>query len=216
MKKVFILLLCFLMIFNGSVSFASGEALKFKAEICCNFDPDYHISDYITIKPFYDIEYGNLKIPAGTILKAKVNTTTTERRFHKSAFLIVNFEEIKEGDCFKSITGYNIGGVIRKYEKIDKKDATITGAELTTTTVAAFIIPGIDILYYFTKGCIQNTKAETRFKSGVHNAYDNSIMWFFLKGKPIKLVEGDSVAVLMCDNDMITVKKNKSVKIKNK
>ena len=214
MKKGFSIFLLFVLFLSNAVVFAAQEPIKFKAQICCDYDPDYYINNYIILRPLTDVEYENVKIPKGTLVKAKIDSVTMERRFHKSGFLVVDFVEIGDGERANSIEHLNIGGVARKYEQVDKKDATLTGAELTTTTVAAFVIPGIDILYYFTKGFIQNTKADTRFKSGVHNAYDNSIMWFFLKGKPIKLNCGDMLSVLMCENSMITIKKNKSVKIK--
>lgn len=214
MKRFFTIVLVICFIFTNTAAFASQNPVKFKAQMCESYNPEKYISDYITFRPLSDVEYGDIKIPMGTLIKAKITTSTKERRMHKSAYLIISFEQMGEDENVESMEEYQLDGVIRKYDKIDKKDAAITSAELTTTTAAAFIIPGIDIVYYFTKGFIQNEKAETRFKSGVHNAYDNSIMWFFLKGKPINLSENDLVSVLMCDKDIITVKPNKSVKIK--
>lgn len=115
-----------------------------------------------------------------------------------------------DSDEYVDMSERNIYLIARKYEKIDGKDAAKTGAKLTLSTAAGLIIPGIDIAYYFTKGVIQNTKADTRFKSGVHNAYDNSIMWFFLKGKSIALNEGDMITDLIYTDSGITTKsKNK-------
>ena len=67
--------------------------------------------------------------------------------------------------------------------------------------------PGVDIAYYFVKGAIQNEKADTRLKSGVHNAYDNSILWIFLKGKPIVFNKGAYVKLLMVKDDGQTTDK---------
>lgn len=219
MKKFFAIFIIFSMLINSSVSFAGtkseDEVVKFKAQMCCDYDPEKSISDYIEFRTLSDVHFKDFDIPLGSLVKVRINTTGKERRFHKSGFVTFYFIEYGENGQEISIEDRNICGVARKYEKINGKDATFTGAELAVSTTAGLLIPGIDILYYFTKGAIQNTKADTRFKSGVHNAYDNSIMWFFLKGKPIKLVQNEFVAVLMCEGDYMQIKE-KSVKVTKK
>lgn len=104
-------------------------------------------------------------------------------------------------NTFVDIEKKDIYMVARKYEAIDKKQAAKTAAELTTTTAAGFIIPGVDIAYYFTKGMIKKKEGKTRFKSGVSTAYENSIFWFWLKGKPLDLEENASISFKEIDRD---------------
>ena len=78
---------------------------------------------------------------------------------------------------------------------LNKKEAVILGIELTTLTAASFFAPGVDIGYFFIKGAILRKKHPNWFKAGVSNAYDNSICWFWLKGKPINLNVEDEIKV---------------------
>lgn len=191
-KLVFI----FVMLVIAS-SVCAADIVKFKAEICNDFDPAEYLNSVIEIEPMFDVLYHELDIPADSRIKVKVIYSQDEKRFHKSGFFRFCIVGYNKGDSYIDCSDSNIVGIAKRYDQIDKKEAAKTGAELTTTTVAGFMLPGIDIAYYFIKGAIQNEKAETRFKSGVHNAYDNSIFWFFQKGKPINLKKGDWLSVIL-------------------
>ena len=83
--------------------------------------------------------------------------------------------------------------LIRKYEPINAKEAWILGTEIVVMSGASFFAPGVDVGYFFLKGLIVGNYHKNRFVSGVHSAYENSICWFWLKGKPIELTP-DSLA----------------------
>ena len=143
---------------------------------------------------------GKVIIPKGSTVYAKVIDSQGERRWHKSGFIICKLKgyttpnpQNTEDEDYTNIERKDIYMVARKYEAIDKKQAGKTAAEVTATTAAGIVIPGIDIAYYFTKGMIKKQDDLTRFKSGVHCAYENSIFWFWLKGKPIDLEENASI-----------------------
>ena len=97
------------------------------------------------------------------------------------------------------ISDKNIYLIAKKYEAVNKKDAAILTSELVLTQAASIvgscfiIFAPVDIVYFFTKGSITKEKDPNWFKSGVSCAYDNSICWFWLKGKPLDLKENDSV-----------------------
>ena len=59
---------------------------------------------------------------------------------------------------------------------------------------------------------INKQEGKSRFKSGVSNAYENSIFWFWLKGKPIDL-EAD---VSICFKEITKEKAQKLTKQINK
>ena len=133
-------------------------------------------------------------IPQDSTINIYIENSSKEKRFHRSGFFlgkIISYTE-PNSNSTTNLEKNNILVVGRKYEAVKGSEVAKTGTEITATTIAGFIIPGSDIVYYFTKGAIKN-EAGTRFKSGVHCAYDNSIFWFILKGKPINLQKGDFV-----------------------
>jgi len=150
----------------------------------------------------------DLTIPQGSIIVAHVYYVKPEKRLHKSGYFLCLVTNYKQEDSkkFVDISQDNICFRCKRFDKLDKKDATITGVEITATTAASFFVPGVDLVYYFLKGAIQNTKAENRFKSGVHNAYDNSILWVFEKGAPIDLKSGDNVVMMSYKNKKHDIK----------
>lgn len=199
MKKIITLFL--VVILFATPAFAV-KGVKFIVTSCCDFDPDKVIDKYMQFKTTTNIEFDeNLKIPIDSTITVLLESSTKEKRFHKSGYFKCKLIKYTQDGEEIDASSKNMDIIGRRYDKVDGKEAAKTGAELATTTAAAFIIPGIDIAYYFVKGAIQNEKAETRLKSGVHNAYDNSILWVFLKGKPIIFNKGDTVKLLMFQND---------------
>lgn len=154
----------------------------------------------------------DITIPGGATVTAKVYQAQAERRWHKSGYFICQITEYTFEDETIDITDKEIYLVARKYEAINKKDATILGSEIVLTQAASIVgscfiyFAPVDIVYFFTKGAIQREKNPNWFKAGVSNAYDNSIFWFWLKGKPIELENGDSVKLKK-------IKKKKAEKI---
>ncbi len=141
---------------------------------------------------------GKIIIPKSSTVYAYVVNTQKERRWHKSGFIICRLKsyispETEDKETLVDIENEEIYLIARQYEAIDKKEAGKTAVELTATTAAAFMIPGADIAYYFTKGMIRRKEGQTRFKSGISTAYENSIFWFCLKGKPIELEEDTNI-----------------------
>lgn len=198
MKKFCIIFFCLIFISYPAFAF---KGVKFLAESCFDFNPDNFESQEMTFKTTSEIQFdSNLIIPENAIITADFVSSKKERRFHKSGFFTCR--PIKYTvDGKDTLITQDLKMIGKRYDKVDGKEAALTGTELATTTAAAFIIPGVDIVYYFTKGAIQNKKAETRFKSGVHNAYDNSILWVFLKGKPITFKQGEQLNIFMSEND---------------
>lgn len=200
MKKIVTIFLCLILFITPAYAV---EGLKTIVTTCERFNPSEHINEYMNFKTTSNIEFNtDFYIPVNSVITIKYEKSVKEKRFHKSGYFTGQLVSYTKDDETVKITA-NIEVIGRRYEKISGKDAAKTGTELTLSTAAGFIIPGIDIAYYFVKGAIQNTKADTRFKSGVHNAYDNSILWVFEKGKPIVLNEGDTVKLFIYKKDGI-------------
>lgn len=138
-----------------------------------------------------------VSIPEGSLITLRVVKAQRELRWHKSGFILCKMESYTPEitDVPIDVSDKDIYLAVRKYEKLNKKEAIIIGTELVLATGASFFAPGVDIGYFFIKGAIQRQKHPHWFKAGVHNAYDNSICWLWLKGKPIELEKGEQIKV---------------------
>ncbi len=170
---------------------------------------------------------GRVSIPKDSTVYAYITNNQGERRWHRGGFIICKLKGYilpgaTEKD-FVDIEENEIYMVARRYAPIDKKEAAKNVAEFGISTAAGFIVPGIDIAYYFTRGMIHKEEGKTRFKSGISSAYENSIFWFWLKGKPMDLEENASISFTEIDknkleklNNQIEKRKVRSEKIQEK
>ena len=167
-------------------------------------DKDLKISDEITLPP-------------ETVIYAKNIQAQRALRWHKSGCIIckiMGYSTDEFSDEIIDISDKDLYFVARKYEKIYKKDATILTTEILVTQGASFFAPGTDILYFFTKGAILKEDEQNWFLAGVSNAYENSICWFWLKGKPIDLSYGDDIVLKSIEKDRAYELKEKMLKRK--
>lgn len=134
-----------------------------------------------------------ITIPQDSRITAKVLCAEQERRWHKSGIIICKVKNYcPEGvETPIDVSERDIYLIVRKFEPINKKEAWILGTEIFLLSGASFFAPGVDVGYFFLKGAVIGDKHPNRFIAGVHNAYDNSICWFWLKGKPIELNPDD-------------------------
>ena len=151
--------------------------------------------NFITIKSRSFSE--DVTIPENSSITVEVIKVQKELRWHKSGYILCKLKNYTPDGISTPIdvSEKDIYLVIRKYEEVDGKEATLIGLELVVMQGASFFAPGADIGYYFIKGAIQKDKDRNWWKAGVHNAYENSICWFWLKGKPITMQEDDQVII---------------------
>ena len=205
MKRLIALILIFILAFPPAI------AKPFKAHASMN--SEFHIEDdEITEIKFAvgeDIKLAEVaEIPAMSVISARIVDVQRERRWHRSGYIICRLKNYKENQTAKTVDLYDkeIYLLIRKYEKINKKDAAILSTEIVLTQAASIvgscfiIFAPVDIVYFFTKGAIQREKDPNWFKAGVSCAWDNSIFWFQLKGKNTELDNGDEVSIKAVDN----------------
>ena len=187
MKKILIIFLLFFITFLP----ADAKKIKVLGEVLKEFDTETALpSDLIQFK----IQKQILEMPNNSIVTAKVREFEKERRYHKAGLIVLKLESYTdENDKKIDLDENNLYFIARKYESVNAKEATITGVELVGSAAASFFVPGVDVLYFFTKGAIQRKNHKNWFKSGVSVAYENSIFWIFLKGKSIDLEEGEFV-----------------------
>ncbi len=145
----------------------------------------------------------DITIPEGSNVTLEVVDARRELRWHVSGIILCKLKNYTPENSKTPIdlSDENIYLVVRKYEPIKGKEAGILTTEIILTQAAGIVgscfifFAPVDVAYFFTKGAIKREKDPNWFKAGVKDAYDNSIFWFQLKGKPIELKENDSVSV---------------------
>lgn len=134
-----------------------------------------------------------ITIPEDSVVTVSIINAEVERRWHKSGIIIGKIKSYQPDGVENpiDISDRELYVIIRRYEPVNVKEAWIIGTEIVVMSGASFFAPGVDVGYFFLKGLIMKNYHPNRFVSGVHCAYENSICWFWLKGKPITLAEND-------------------------
>ena len=161
-------------------------------------------------------------IPSNSLLEFEIMQVQKERRWHKSGYILSKLKNYLPDGEEESIdlSDKNIYLAIRKHEPIEGKEAAILTTEIILTQAAGIVgscfifFAPVDIAYFFTKGAIRREKHHNWFKAGVYDAYDNSIFWFGLKGKPIELEE-DSPVKIQTLTEKKALKLNKQIAKRN-
>ena len=130
-----------------------------------------------------------------------------EADMHEDSLIEYIEEQVEEvpikGTKTVDISDKNLYLRINKYEQVNKKEAVILAIEIIVTQGASFFAPGVDVGYFFLKGAIMRKQHRNFFIAGVMNAYENSIFWFWLKGKPIELTEDSQISVKSIDEEKV-------------
>ncbi|MEE3348905.1 MAG: hypothetical protein VZR09_02595 [Candidatus Gastranaerophilaceae bacterium] len=218
-------LLIILIVFGISISTANAaNDIKFVAKINQDFSTQSLPEEvnFKTIKKMTILD--KIEIPQRSIITAQTIQAQKERRWHKSGYILCKLKSYTTETDNKpiDISDNEIYMIVRKYEPVNKKEVAIVGTEILLAQAASFFAPGVDILYFFTKGAIQRKKNPHWFKAGVSNAYDNSICWFWLKGKPIEIEEGQLISIKDIKEKKVyklkeqIEKRNEKIAIRNK
>ena len=193
---------------------------KEKVRIISNLSDNFSVTempDEIHFKTPKKVTIQNVTIPQRSIVTAQTIQAQKERRWHKSGYILCKVTNyLTEYDELIDVSDKDIYLVARKYEPVNKKAATILATEIILAQAAAVFAPGVDILYFFTKGAIIREKHYNWFKAGVSNAYDNSICWFWLKGKPIDLEKDDQIQIKQIKEEKVFKLKDQIEKRKAK
>jgi len=196
LKKGLIFTIIFALGFSPAIA---EEKIKILADVDTGFT--MHIQDLPEEISFVAAKSQTIPnlitIPEDSRVVVSIINAEVERRWHKSGIIIGKIKNYTPDGVETPIdvSDKEIYVVIRRYEPINKKEAWIIGTEIVVMSGASFFAPGVDVGYFFLKGAALKNKHENRFLSGVSNAYDNSICWFWLKGKPIELKPDDLASV---------------------
>ena len=218
-KKILVLFFIFSLVFTPAFA---KDNLKMYGNINHEFSTK-NIPDEVIVSVTEDntLPDGTV-IPKDSKITCEIMQVQRERRWHKSGYILCKLksyttaaevaavveeaaeEAVEEKAAEETpidLSDKNIYLAIRKYEAINGKNAAILTTEIIITQAASIVgscfifFAPVDIAYFFTKGAILREKHHNWFKAGVHDAYDNSIFWFWLKGKPIELDNAQSVKI---------------------
>ena len=194
--KILVLLLMFVLCTSDAYAVRN---VKMLADVDTEFTiKNQELPDEISFKTIKSKTIPNvITIPENSIITLEIIRAQRELRWHKGGLILCRLKNYvpETTDVPIDVSDKNIYLVVRKYEKINKKEAWILGTEIVVFQGASFFAPGVDIGYFFLKGAIQRQKHPHWFKAGVRNAYDNSIFWFPQKGKSIELADTDMVEI---------------------
>lgn len=200
LKKTLVLFFIFCLVF--SPAFAK-ETLKMYGNINQEFSTQ-NIPQEVVIGVAEDntLPDGSV-IPKDSKVTCEIMQVQRERRWHKSGYILCKLKSytVEDEEEPVDLSDKNIYLAVRKHEPIDSKEAAILTTEIIITQAAGIVgscfifFAPVDIAYFFTKGAILREKHHNWFKAGVHDAYDNSIFWFWLKGKPIELENSQAVKI---------------------
>lgn len=209
MKRFFIL---FLIIFIGILPASAKDTIFVPAKMASIFSTSGQTPSVVAFSPNRNLKINDeLTLPSRAIIAAEVYRFQKEKRMHRHGYIVCRLLSYKDPDSNEVINllSKDIYVVARRRSNLELGEAALTGVELTVTTAASIPLPGVDIVYYFTKGAILRGNDPNWFKSGVSEAYDNSIFWFFLKGRTIDFEKGDYV-------DIKHIGKEEALKLRNK
>ena len=200
LKKLLVFIFVFTLVFSPVTA---KERFKAYGNINHDFSFSKH-SDMVKLKLNEEntLPDGTV-IPAGAVISCEIMQVQRERRWHKSGYILSKLDSytVDNDGTSVDLSDKNVYLAVRKYEAIDGKEAAILTSEIIVTQAAGIVgscfifFAPVDIVYFFTKGAIKREKHHNWFKAGVHDAYDNSICWFWLKGKPIELQGEESIKI---------------------
>jgi hypothetical protein len=195
MKRLLILLMIIVM---GIMPVSAKNNGIIPAKMASIFSTTGQTPSVVAFSPNRNLKINDeLTLPSRAIIAAEVYRFQKEKRMHRHGYIVCRLLSYKDPDSNEVIDllSKDIFVVARRRSNLELGEAALTGVELTVTTAASIPLPGVDIVYYFTKGAILRGNNPNWFKSGVSEAYDNSIFWFFLKGRTIDFEKGDYVDI---------------------
>ena len=209
MKKLLAIILLFIITF---LPVCAKNLIDTTGIIKQDFSMSAPLPKIINFTPYEDIIINDkTTIPKGSQVSAEILKHQKELRWHKSAFLVVKVLSYKLEKQKKptKIKGEDVILVVRKYKRYDGRAASIIATEIIASNAADFFAPGTGFAYFFLKGAAVRDKHLNWFKSGISNAYDNSIFWFILKGKNMELDENDEIKIEYFEQEKLdkTIKK---------
>ncbi len=194
MKRFFLII--FILFILTCPAFAKHQA-EVVGDMTTNFSIK-NLPDEIHFQIEEDVMFDDgTVLPANSIVFAEVLNAQRQLKWHKSGIILCKITSyLSPSDNEEvDVSGKEIFLAVKRYEKVYAKEATILGTEIILSQGASFFAPGVDLLYFFTKGAITRTTHPHWFMAGVSNAYENSICWFWLKGKDIDLHTDDKVEI---------------------
>lgn len=194
MKKLFYILVLFLVTFSLVSSDVSAKTLKMIAET---------VNDFSTLDKTKQVELkivGDYKvsdndyIPNGLRLKGEITEISPPKRGKRNAYAYMKIISYKLPNdvFFKKFTALQKFSVkLSVYKKLDIKDKSLDlGA-----SAAGLFVENITYPINFVRGVVVAEEGENRLAAGAKMTYEKSMFSYFSKGKELILPAGSQLTV---------------------
>lgn len=193
-KKI---LLTLVLMFAMTPAFAGNKTV---VECLNSFSSD-NPSAYFTGKVVKEVEFKNgVLLRENAIIKGKVLQVVDAKRAKRDAYFVIKpltytdpvakkTYTVKDDDWEAKVVGY---------KPFDAKET----AKSAGISVANFFMQGFSTVYHFGDGFIHPASGKGRFKSGVNNAYEHSILSYVEEGNALKVRKGDCLALKFYQADV--------------
>ncbi len=187
MKKILLTLALMLVV---SPTFAASKTVV----QCLNSFSSDSPSSYFSAKVMKEMEYKNgIYLKENSVIKAKVVKVIDAKRAKRDAYFVIkplSYTDPTVGKTY-NVQNLDVEAKVVGYKPFDAAET----AKKAGVSVANFFVQGFSTAYHFGDGFIHPVAGKGRFKSGVQNAYDNSILSYIEEGNALKVRSGDCLAL---------------------
>lgn len=148
-----------------------------------------------------EVEFKNgVLFRKNAIVQGKVLQVVDAKRAKRDAYFIIKptyYTDPRQNVTYK-VKDEDWEAKVVGYKPFDAKDT----AKKASISVANFFVQGFSTVYHFGNGFIHPTADKGRFKSGVNEAYENSILSYIEEGKALQVRSGDLLALKFYQSDV--------------
>ena len=147
------------------------------------------------------VEFDNgVLLRKDAVIQGKVLQVVDAKRAKLDAYFIIKptyYTDPKQNVTYK-VHDADWESKVVGFKPFDAKET----AKSAGISVANFFVQGFSTAYHFGNGFIHPTSGRGRFKSGVNEAYENSILSYIEEGKALQVRSGDLLALKFYQSDV--------------
>ncbi len=194
MKKIFLTLA---LTFIISPALAANKAV---VECLNSFSTD-NPSAVFKGRVIEEVEFDNgVLLRKNSVIQGSVIQIVDAKRAKRDAYFIIKptyYTDPKQNVTYK-VHDADWEAKVVGFKPFDAKET----AKKASISVANFFVQGFSTAYHFGDGFIHPTAGKGRFKSGVNEAYENSILSYIEEGKALQVSSGDLLALKFYQADV--------------
>ncbi|MBQ6516975.1 hypothetical protein IJI31_07350 [bacterium] len=131
----------------------------------------------------------------GSVLKSEIVKKVDAQRGKRSGYIVIQPISMEYNGTETYFEGTDIEATVKGYSKKSWKDLGTKAGLSAGLAAGSRKIPGFSQVFYFSKGFLKPEEDQSRFKSGVTSAYENSPFAYINKGEEINIETGDMLVL---------------------